>query len=142
MISYKLDKKAEDFCNMYGTIGILLSATCLLQQMYFMISAITNWIIVCIYIYSIISFSLLVRKNKHAPLLLFIGGFLLFVVAAWLTVIQVYSPILWISMCYSIVISILIIVDGLTKKLEALAASKEAEDNYWLTQNEEYERKL
>jgi len=133
-MSFKLDKRSEDFCNLYGTIGIFLSTTCLLQLLYFMLAFWTNWLITAFYIFGIISFSLMVKKHQSAPLLLMINSILLFLVATWFAITQTYSPILWICMCYSIVISILMYVDGINKKLILLANEKKIENAYWQNQ--------
>ena len=130
-MSYKLDKRSEDFCNMYGTIGIFLSTTCLLQLLYFMLAFWTNWVITAFYIFGIVSFSMMVRKHHLSPVLLLINSILLFLVATWFAATQTYSPILWICMCYSITISVLIYVDGLDKKLVNLANQREIENAYW-----------
>ena len=75
----QLQKWQESFCANAGLFGVLLSVTCLLQQLFFFSS---QWIVftamACIYGLCVVSFVLLIKKAPSAPLLLLVSGILIF----------------------------------------------------------------
>lgn len=126
-----LTEKNESFCSTTGFIGLGLSITCLLQLFFFMNS---HWIIypiTAVYIFSIISFSLLIKQNRYAPLILVISSILLFLTELWLFIALAFSLIVILTLLYSIIITVLIYIDNLPEKLKLQALDKKAEENYW-----------
>jgi predicted membrane protein len=130
-VQNKLTKKQEEFCVVAGVAGAALSITCLLQHFYFMYSLWFTWLMAFVYIFSTVAFILLARKSRFAPICIIITAVLLFIDELLLVLSLTFSVVVVLLMIYSIVMIVLIYMDNLPQKFKAIAAEKEAENNYW-----------
>lgn len=126
-----LSPKDEHFCKLAGVAGIAFSVTCLLQHLIFMIPHWVSFTLIAIYLFSILSFSFLFAKKPQTLFLLIINSFLLFLVLVLFVLTITFSPILLLLLLYSIVITLMIINSGLTKRLQLHQQQKKEEANYW-----------
>lgn len=128
---YFLTDKNKDLCTYTGVFGILLSITCLIQHFVVAIPHWVTFIITLVYLLTITSFSLLAVMKPAAPVLLIISSVLVFLTEAFLIISGLFSLVVLLLFLYCIIITVIVFVDGIPKKLAAEAAKRRAEANEW-----------
>lgn len=126
-----LTKKQESFCENGGIFGALISLTCLIQHLIFMVHGWIAYSFIPVYLLSIIGFVLLARKSSKAYLVILISTVLIFVVEALMIIGLVFSVILLILWVYSVLIIVFIKVDHIQKQLYQKEKSEKAEREKW-----------
>jgi hypothetical protein len=126
-----LTKKQENFLDNAGLFGLLISLACLFQHFYFMI---TGWItisIIGVYLLSVVSFFMLMRKHDKAPIFLLISTVLIFCTLLLLMLSLAFSPVLLLLLVYSLIIVILTYVNGYPALLTKRKLAIKAEEDKW-----------
>jgi flagellar biosynthesis protein FlhB len=126
-----LSKEQESFCENAGLFGALISLTCLVQHMVFMLP---NWItyaIIGVYILSIVSFILLAKKNATAPLLLVISAVLILLLEVFMTLAVAFSLVLVLLLVYLVVIDAVLYIGGTAKQLKKRSTAIKEEAAHW-----------
>ncbi len=121
----------KDLCLYTGIFGSLLSLTCLIQH--FAIT-VPHWITACmaaIYIFAIVTFILLALQNVAAPLLLAITTVAAVVADIILTRNGVFSLIVVLLHSYSVGILVVLLTEGVPRKLKQRAIARRAENQLW-----------
>ena len=126
-----LTKKQESFCENGGIFGALISLTCLIQHLIFMVHGWITYSFIPVYLLSIIGFVLLARKSSKAYLVILISTVLIFVVEALMIIGLVFTVILLILWVYSVLIIVFIKVDHIQKQLYQKEKSEKAEREKW-----------
>lgn len=128
----ELQKWQESFCANAGLFGVLLSVTCLLQQLFFFSS---HWIVftamACIYGLCVVSFVLLIKKAPSAPLLLLVSGILIFLLEVFMMYSLAYSLALVLLMLYLCAVCTVLFVDGIPSLLKKRYALIKEEADKW-----------
>lgn len=126
-----LTTRDKDVCSYTGVFGILLSATCLIQNfIYFLPHWITTTLII-VYLLAIVAFSLLTAQHWLAPILLIITGTLLMICSALLILLLVFSLVVVLLFIYIAVITIMLYVEGFPVKLRQKAIAARNERDLW-----------
>lgn len=126
-----LSKEQESFCDNAGLFGALLSITCLVQHLVFMLPHWINYTITGVYILSIVSFILLAKKNAVAPLLLIISAVLVLLLEVFMTLAMAFSLVLVMLLVYLVVITILMYAGGAAKQLKRRHTALKEEAAEW-----------
>src|SRR4051812_6018322 len=126
-----LSEKQESFCETAGVFGVLITLTCLIQHLIFMVPTwITNTAIF-MYLLSIVGFALLVKKSTKAFLILLISTILVFIMNDLIFLSQGFSPVVLILFLYSFVITVLIKTSQIQKQLKQKVAFEKEEKAKW-----------
>lgn len=123
--------KQQDFCAYCGIFGVLISLTCIIQLL---VIAEAHWIpftLLCMYVFVLTSFILLALQKPVAPLLLIISSFLSLLAEAALILTALFSAIVIIQFIYSVVITVVVYMDEIPKRLKEKAALLKAEKESW-----------
>jgi hypothetical protein len=126
-----LTEKEKDTCIYTGLFGALLSTVCLIQLIIFTRAHWITFVVVTIYIYSIIAFTLLGLQKAVASWLLIANTILLFCAVTLFIIAGVFSLVISLSFIYSTTIVVFLFVDGLHNKLQESARAKKAEELAW-----------
>lgn len=129
---YFLTDRNKEFCTYTGVFGVLLSLTCLIQHF---VIAIPHWVtfmVTLVYLFTITSFALLALQKAAAPVMLIISSVMVFMTEAFLMITGLFSLVVILLFIYCIVITIVVYMDGIPKKLSAEAAKQRAERNEWV----------
>lgn len=126
-----LTKKQESFCENAGIFGALISATCLIQHIIFMVPGWLTYSIIFVYLLSITGFTLLARRSARAYLLIFISTILIFLVEVLMIVELTFSLVLLIQLIYSVMIIVFMNIDGIQKQLKKKEMNEKAEREKW-----------
>lgn len=126
-----LTKKQEAFCENTGIFGVLISATCLIQHIVFMIPGWLTYSIILVYLLSITGFIFLAKRSVSAYLIIFIGTILIFLVEALMILELTFSLVLLILLIYSVVIIVFMNIDGVQKQLKQKEMNEKAEKEKW-----------
>ncbi len=132
-----LDTSDEDFCLYAGGLGTILSLACLVQVFMAFNSHWFTTIISILFVFTAISYIMLIMHHRVAPLLVLISGILillyvLLLVYLFLTATAiVFSWILLLLLIYSNLITIVVYAKGLPKKFNLIAKKAKEEKDYW-----------
>lgn len=127
-----LPEKDQQFCSWIGLSGLGISVTCLLQHLGFMnYSVWMAYAIIPVYIFSIIAFSLLIAKSPAAPVCILISAILVFLDEVYVFLTLTFSLILLMLVLYSVVVTVLVYVNGLPARLRQFARQQRSEDDFW-----------
>lgn len=126
-----LTKKQESFCENGGIFGALISLTCLIQHLVFMVSGWIAYSFIPVYLLSIIGFVLLAKKSYKSYRVILISTILIFVVEAFMIMGLVFSLILLILWVYSVLIIVFMKVDNIQNQLHLKEKSDKAEREKW-----------
>ncbi len=126
-----LSKEQESFCDNAGLFGALLSITCLVQHLVFMLPHWITYTITGVYILSIVSFILLAKKNATAPLLLVISAFLILLLEVFMTLALAFSLVLVMLLVYLVVIDAVLYIGGSAKQLKKRSTALKEEAAEW-----------
>lgn len=126
-----LTNREKDICTYTGIFGILLSATCLIQNFIYFRPHFITALLIFVYILSIAAFSLLAAQHVVAPLLLIITGSILFLCEGLLILAGVFSLVVILLFIYVTVIAAVLYIDGFPGKLRQKALASRAEKDLW-----------
>lgn len=126
-----LSKKQENFCETAGILGVLIAITCFIQYAIVMIPHWINYIILLIYLFSLVGFILLARKSARAMMFIIISTILIFLLEIFMVLMLVFSLVLLVLLFYSLVMLILLKAMGIQKQLKIKAAEDELEKEKW-----------
>jgi hypothetical protein len=126
-----LTKKQESFCENAGIFGVLISATCLIQHIVFMVPGWLTYSIIFVYLLSITGFTLLARRSAKAYLLILISTILIFLVEVLMIVELTFSLVLLIQLIYSVMMIVFMNIDGIQKQLKRKEMNEKAEKEKW-----------
>jgi hypothetical protein len=127
-----LTNKQQDICSYAGLAGALINATCLVQHFVIMTyEAWLSYVMLGVYVFAILSFSLLAIQKAIGPWLLIGVAALMFITEILFVISGVFSLIILISMLYSVIVVIAIFVEQLPQKLRQKALAEKAEALAW-----------
>ena len=127
----QLTKQQENFCEIAGIFGVLISLSCLIQHLFFMIP---HWItisIIGIYILCITGFVLLMKKSVAASPVLLISGILVFLLEILMMLSLTFSLVLGILMVYLIIIVALLYTGGVKTQIKKKSIAVREEKAKW-----------
>jgi hypothetical protein len=126
-----LTNRDKDICGYGGALGILLSLTCLIQHL---IITRSHWVVTlmtCIYLFSIVSFSLLAAQKWVAPIVLIINTALVLTAEIILMRHGVFSLAVIFLFIYAAILTVIVYVERLPIKLKERLMSLRAERELW-----------
>lgn len=126
-----LTKRDEHFCETAGMFGLLLTACCLIQHLYFMLPHWISFSIIAVYIITIVGFTLLMRKSGAAFVVLLISAALVFLVEVTMIITLTFSLILIFLLLYVIIAVALGYASGVPANLRAQSVAKAADEAEW-----------
>jgi Na+-transporting methylmalonyl-CoA/oxaloacetate decarboxylase gamma subunit len=126
-----LTAKDKDTCSYSGFFGILISATCLIQNFIFFRPHWITFLLIAVYLFSITAFSLLIAQIPVAPLLLLINAILLGLGTLLLILSIVVSVIVILLFIYAVVIVSVVNAEGFPEKFRQKAIAARAEKELW-----------
>jgi membrane-bound ClpP family serine protease len=127
----KLTNRDKDICGYGGTIGILLSLTCLIQHLLITKSHWITTLMIFMYVFSIVSFSLLAAQKWFAPLLLIINTAIVLTAEIILMKAGVFSLAVVFLFIYAAIITVIAYVEQLPLKLKQKLIALRAERDLW-----------
>ena len=127
----RLTAKQENFCETAGIFGILISLTCLIQQLVFMNSHWLNYCIIAVYILSVVGFAMLVYKSEKAFVIILSATILIFILNILFVLLFTFSLALILLFLYSLTMVIAIKLYGIHEQLKKKAASEKADRDKW-----------
>ena len=86
---------------------------------------------IAIYLFAIVSFVLLALQKSVAPLLLIISCVLVFLAEAVLVISFVFSLVVFILLVYTIIMTVIIYMEQLPKRLKEKALLIRSEEDSW-----------
>ena len=126
-----LSRQQESFCENAGLFGALISITCLVQHLVFMIPHWITYSIAGVYILCITGFILLAKKNASAPLLLLISAVLVLLLEVFMTLALAFSLVLLLLLVYMVVINAVLYGGDTAKQLRKRNAALKEEAAQW-----------
>jgi hypothetical protein len=126
-----LNKQQESFCENAGLAGVLISLTCLIQHMVFMLPHWIMFVIVGVYIFCITAFILLMKKIQTAPLLLLINAGLIFLIEVFMIFSLAFSPVIIILLLYVIVITVVLYMGTIPAQLKKRSIALKEDNAQW-----------
>ena len=126
-----LSEKDEAFLSNMGIGGVLLTSACLFQHMLYMIGHWITFTILAIYLLTLASYILLIKKSVIAPPTLFISTVLVFIVESYLVLAMTLSLVLLLLLLYSVVTVVLIHTSGIIKKMKQRDLAEKQERDNW-----------
>lgn len=126
-----LSKRHQSLCSNLGTFGILISLTCLIQQLVFGTNHWLALVMPVIYLFVAISFLLLTLQKTAAPILLIISAALTFIAEIILMMSLAFSPVVLLLFFYSIIAVVVIYMENVPKKLKEKAQALKMEELAW-----------
>ncbi|MES2430440.1 MAG: hypothetical protein V4556_05845 [Bacteroidota bacterium] len=126
-----LNKKDVNFCENAGIAGLGMAFVCLCQHLYLMEPHWITFTMLGLYVMTIVSFIMLIRKSTLALLFLAIsGGGILFTIAV-MTISYAFSLVLVLLFLYILVIAAIGFSSDLLQNLKERKRLKDAEALEW-----------
>lgn len=126
-----LNRKQENFCENAGIAGVLLSITCLIQHLVFMVPGWLTYSILIVYCMAIAGFVMLARKSHQAFWLLLAAAILLFIVTAFMILIKAFSLVVPLLLIYTVIIVAVLSLNGIQPSLKEKWLHQKSEDEKW-----------
>jgi hypothetical protein len=126
-----LSKSHKGFCENAGVVGVLIGVGCLIQHFIVMGD---HWMVIAImllYMALITGFVLLAKLQPVCIYILSVAGLLLFGINALYLLSNVYSLLLIIFLCYTIVIVVYFLMENLLPKLQERIKLQKEDDDQW-----------
>ncbi|HMC99978.1 MAG TPA: hypothetical protein VKH37_07490 [Ferruginibacter sp.] len=127
----ELSKQDESFLNNMGIAGVLLSLTCLVQHLIFMVDFWVSYLVIGIYIISLIGYIFMLKKAEAVTVLLLISTILIFLVQVYLVLSATFSLILLLLLAYSTITTVLLYSMSFPQKLRVYHLALREEENNW-----------
>ncbi len=126
-----LSKNQESFCETAGIFGVLISLTCLVQHIIFMIPHWITYSVIIVYLLSITGFTLLAKKSSVAFWFISASTILVLVVEAFMILTLTFSLVLLMLLIYSVLMAILIRILGIQDQLKLKEKNEKEEKEKW-----------
>jgi len=126
-----LTKSEENFCENAGLAGLLLSLTCLIQQLVFMIPHWITYSMMGIYILPVTSFVLLMKKKATAPSLILVSMILIFLLEVFLILSLTFSLVVLLLFLYLVVMVALMYSGNIVSQLKRKDRVEKEEAAKW-----------
>ena len=126
-----LSEKDEAFLSNMGIAGVLLTSTCLIQLILVMEGHWITFTIIGIYLLSLASYILMIKKSATAPPMLLVSAILIFLAEAFLILTLTFSLVLLLLLIYSAVTVALVYTSGIIKKLQQRDLAEKQERDNW-----------
>ncbi len=134
---HELNEKDKVFCNVWGTIGVVLSSACLIQHLYMFPSFIWQAMLFRLQlVFSIVAFVLLIRKHPAtvfcqviAAALVFL--YLVFLIYLFFAGVIIFSFVTFLLFFYQVIVLVLIYMNGLPPRLRLHKEHKAKESQFW-----------
>jgi len=126
-----ITRQQESFCENAGLFGVMISITCLIQTMIFMLPHWFPFTIIAVYILSITGFILLMKKSAHAFRILFTCTILVFLMEAFMLISFTFSLVLVILLTYLIIIVTLLYTGEFQGQLRKKNIAEREEEQKW-----------
>ena len=126
-----MNKRDQSICSNFGTFGILIAATCLVQQMIFGTDHWLVFVMMGIYLFSIVSFILLTLQKVIAPPVMIAATALVFIAEVLLTLAFSFSLVVVLLLTYSLIAVIAVYIENIPVKLKQKALAQQAEEMAW-----------
>jgi hypothetical protein len=126
-----LNERQQNICIYGGLFGALLATTCLIQHM--VISG-THWIafiLMGIYIYTLLAFLLLAFQKAIAPILLIGAASLMLITVLFVRLAGLISPALVLLYLYCTIMTVLVYIEYLPQRLKEKEMLKRNEEIVW-----------
>ncbi|MEP6676566.1 MAG: hypothetical protein ABJA78_15500 [Ferruginibacter sp.] len=126
-----LSEEQENFCQRLSIFGILISAACLFQHLFFMTEHWVAFVLIAVYILPLLSYIFLMKQSHYAAVLLIISAGLVFLLELLMSFAGIFSLVLLISLIYLIVSVVLIFSSGFHNVLKRKYLADKAEKAHW-----------
>lgn len=126
-----IPKKHQSICSNFGVFGILIAATCLIQQMIFSAGTWLSFTLAGIYLFAISAFLMLALQKTASPVILIVSTVLSLCAQAILTITLAISPVVMILFIYSLVAVVVVYMEEVPKKLREKALAVKMDELAW-----------
>lgn len=126
-----LSRQQESFCENAGIFGALISITCLVQHMVFMLPHWITYSIMGVYVLCSTGFILLAKKNATAPILLLISAVLILLLEVLMTLSLAFSLVLVLLLINLIVINAVLYGGSTARQLKKRSIAIKEEAAQW-----------
>jgi hypothetical protein len=127
-----LSERQQNICIYGGIFGVMLAATCLIQHIRFSTSHWIAFVLMGVYIYSLLVFVLLSLQKEISPLLMITSSALVMIALVYIIAFEgFYSLALILLFLYCTVITIVIYMEQLPTRLKEKAQLKKQEELAW-----------
>jgi hypothetical protein len=126
-----LTNNESDTCVYIGVFGALIAATCLIQHFVIARSHWITFLMMALFVFSLVSYITLTLLKSFAPVLLIVSAVFIFGMEVFHVFSGVYSLALILFLIYNVVTVVLLYMDGLPQKLIARQAIIRAEEMAW-----------
>jgi hypothetical protein len=126
-----LTNRQQDICTYTGLFGALICTTCLIQHI---IITSTHWItfvLLGVYLFAILSFTLLGLQKAIAPWLLVANAAFLLIDQTIFILSGVFSLIVFIAFIYSVTVVVVLFMEGFPARLREKARALKEEELAW-----------
>jgi hypothetical protein len=126
-----LTNRDKNICSYGGLFGVLLTLTCLIQHLAI---TTTHWLVavmIFMYIFSIVSFSLLIAQKWLASFLLIVNSVSTLIVTMILILSGVFSLVVIFLFFYTTITTVFVFVEQITSKLKQKTMALKAEEELW-----------
>lgn len=127
----QLPQGKEDTCTYTGIFGCLLTATVLIQHILITREHWLTFVLLGIYLFSLLSFIMLSIKSQYAPVLIAVNTGLLMFANVMVLLQGLFSAALIALMLYSTAVACFLYVSGYPALLNEIARAKRAEEKEW-----------
>jgi hypothetical protein len=126
-----LSNQQKDLCGYGGAFGVMIAVTVLIQHFNLTRPHLVTYSMAAIYAFAITSFTLLAFQKKFAPVFLIISCILVFLAEATLIINFVFSLIVFILFVYTVIITVMVYMGDLPKRLREKALLLKVENESW-----------
>jgi len=127
----QLPQGKEDTCTYTGIFGCLLTATVLIQHILITREHWLTFVLLVIYLFSLLSFIMLGIRSRVSPLLLIVNTGLLMFANVMVLLQGLFSAALIALMLYSTAVVCFLYVSGYPALLNEVARAKRDEEKEW-----------
>ncbi|MBL7756114.1 MAG: hypothetical protein JNL59_01930 [Chitinophagaceae bacterium] len=127
----QLAQGKEDTCTYTGIFGCLLTATVLIQHILITRQHWLTFVLLVIYLFSLLSFIMLATKSQYSPVLIAVNTGLLMFANVMVLLQGLFSAALIALMLYSTAIVCFLYVSGYPALLNEIARAKREEEKEW-----------
>jgi hypothetical protein len=130
--NHQLNNRDLSICTYGGFGGVLISATCIIQLMVYGTSFWMIYLFYGVLLFAATSFVLLALQKSSSPILLFATTLLSFGIEVVITWNYVFSLVIVLLFMYSVIISTLLYVEEIPKKLKQRRMALIADEAQWV----------
>ena len=126
-----LTERNKSFLNYSGTFGILISLTCLIQHFIYTRPHYITYLLAFVYLYSVITFCMLIAHRAVAYILLIINCVLSLAATLFIFKAGVFTLIVMILFLYSTIMAVVLTVNEIPRLLKQHALFVKSEEEQW-----------